>query len=318
MRSVQPLPAGQHHAALAIRLEELRQRAQLTFADLAERIAALGDPDLAVSAATLKRASGCRTLPKETTVVAYVRGCGGTPEQERGALRLWARARAKDRGVLQQLRAPSVENIRTHREFTAALAAVYESAGAPPLRTLQQRAGTVPQAPGTSEPSTVFVLPLGTLWRIVNRRIKLPDWKHSEAFLRGCGITGQRALKQWKQAWTQASTARDAAPAHSRRPGRGSMGYVPDRRHFAPVLTEAASTALGQGLVWEGGTQRFSPQELDATLSGLQRHLASARRNGMASDTGIDGFFVSHQGTVHLVQMNSDFVSRYSASQAYL
>ncbi|MBL1087439.1 helix-turn-helix domain-containing protein [Streptomyces actinomycinicus] len=174
-------PAGPHHAALAHRLHEFRQRAGLTFAELAERTTALGDPALAVSAATLKRAAGCRTLPKQTTVVAYARGCGATPEEERRALRLWARARAKDRGILRQLHPPAVHNIRSRREFTAALAAVYESAGAPPLRTVQQRAGTVPQPAGVAYESEVFLLPLGTCWRIANRRIKLPAWKHCQA-----------------------------------------------------------------------------------------------------------------------------------------
>jgi hypothetical protein len=181
MRAARTAPAGSPGAALGLMLETLRQRAQLTFAELAERTAALGDPALAVSAATLKRAAGCHTLPKEATVVAYVRGCGATAQQERRALELWRRARAKDRGILGRLHAPGVHNIRTRQDFPAALAAVYEGAGAPPLRTVQQRAGTVPQPAGAPGGREVFLLPLGTLWRIVNRRTKLPAWNHCEA-----------------------------------------------------------------------------------------------------------------------------------------
>ncbi|GGR09972.1 hypothetical protein [Streptomyces pilosus] len=124
--------------------------------------------------------------------MAYVRGCEATLEQECKALKLWRRARAKERGILRLLHAPGVHSIRTRQDFTAALAAVYEGTGAPPLRTVQQRAGTVPQPDGAPGGREVFLLPLGTLWRIVHRKIKLPTWNQCEAFLRGCGITGQR------------------------------------------------------------------------------------------------------------------------------
>ncbi|MFI5689119.1 helix-turn-helix domain-containing protein [Streptomyces sp. NPDC051636] len=312
MRPVKTAAAGPLHAALAHRLHEFRQRAGLTFAELAERTAALGDPALAVSAATLKRAAGCRTLPKQTTVVAYARGCGATPEEERRALRLWARARAKDRGILRQLHLPAVHNIRTRREFTAALAAVYESIGAPPLRTVQQRAGTVPQPAGVACESEVFLLPLGTCWRIANRKIKLPAWKHCEAFLRGCGITGERTLEQWEQAWRHAYAApaatagerlqpRDPRWQPGRTAGRDTMKYG----EFIRALQEASSLP-SDGLGVQGlKVRHLAPvSQRNDILGDLHKKLfGSARRNGLAPDTGLDGILVSGDGSVQLVQM---------------
>ncbi|MEW2290470.1 helix-turn-helix domain-containing protein [Streptomyces sp. NPDC047841] len=306
-------PAGPHHAALAHRLQELRQLAGLTFAELAERTAALGDPALAVSAATLKRAAGCRTLPKQATVVAYARGCGATAKQEEEMLRLWARVRARDRGILRQLHAPAVHNIRTRREFTAALAAVYERAGAPPLRTVQQRAGTVPQPAGAPCESEVFLLPLGTLWRIANRQIKWPAWKHVEAFLRGCGITGERTLEYWKQAWKHALAKPATAAVEGlqlRDPGRRARAARQDTMKYSEVIhaMKGASAAPGPGSLDMVPSWRVRPLDpvfrRDDVLADLHKDLfGSARRNGLAPDTGIDAILVSADGSVLLVEM---------------
>ncbi|WP_176741444.1 helix-turn-helix transcriptional regulator [Streptomyces sp. LUP30] len=304
------VPASPHHAGLAQYLEGLRQRAGFTFAELAERTAVLGNPDWAVSAATLKRAAGCRSLPKQNTVVAYVRGCGATPQEERKALLLWARARAKGRGILHQLRAPAVHNIRTRREFTAALAAVYEAIGAPPLRTVQQRAGTVPQPAGTACESQVFLLPLGTLWGIANRKIKLPAWKHCEAFLRGCGVAGERTLGHWKQAWKHARTDRAATAGESlqpRDPGRRAREAGRDTRKygdFVRVLQAASGPPDADG-VWPTLTVRsLKPvsQRTDVLADFHKQLFGSARRNGLVPDTEIDGIFISGDGSVQLVQ----------------
>ncbi|MFF4442622.1 helix-turn-helix domain-containing protein [Streptomyces sp. NPDC001621] len=301
-------PAGPHHAALAHRLHEFRQRAGLTFAELAERIAALGDPALAVSAATLKRAAGCRTLPKQTTVVAYARGCGATPAEERRALRLWARARAKDRGILRQLHPPAVHNIRTRREFTAALAAAYESAGAPPLRTVQQRAGTVPQPVGVACESEVFLLPLGTCWRIANRKTKLPAWKHCEAFLRGCGITGERVLQQWNQAWQHASTAFVTAPRQVPQPIKPEGIRMQRRQIMQAMEVKVAVDGLAPDHSFTPHRPRKFGDEYHQSIAALAELYRgwkdSARLNGLASDNGI--VLVSCDGSVCVVQAKYD------------
>ncbi|MDX5570205.1 helix-turn-helix transcriptional regulator [Streptomyces sp. ID05-04B] len=326
MRPVKTVPAGPHHAVLAYHLQELRQRAGLTFAELAQRTAVLGNPDLAVSAATLKRAAGCRSLPKQNTVLAYARGCGATPQEERKALHLWARARARGRGILHQLRPPAVHNIRTRREFTSALAAVYETIGAPPLRTVQQRAGTVPQPAGSACDSEVFLLPLGTLWGIANRKIKLPAWKHCEAFLRGCGITGERTLGHWQQAWKHAHADRAATAGESLQPrdpgrraraatesmkprdaGRRARAASRDTSKYSDFvrLVKAASAPPDADGASPTLTVRplkpFSPR--NDVLADLHKELfGSARRNGLVPDTEIDGIFIASDGSVQLVQ----------------
>lgn len=350
MRPVKTAPSGPHHAALARRLHELRQEAGLTFAELAERTAALGEPALAVSAATLKRAAGCRTLPKQITVVAYARGCGAIARQEQEVLRLWARARAKTRGILRQLHAPAVHNIRTRREFTAALAAVYESAGAPPLRTVQQRAGTVPQPVAAASENEVFLLPLGTLWRIANRKTKLPAWKHCEAFLRGCGISGAHTLQDWKRAWRHARANAALAAAggpQPRDPGRRVRAARQDMlKHVRADLATAASEIPQSGdrgrrvrqdmmryseLVHAMAAASAAPASnnsymvpswkvkhvdsvyrRDDVLADWHKDLfSSARRNGLAPDTGIDAFVVHADGSVVLLQMK-----QYSSRQS--
>ncbi|GGV29931.1 hypothetical protein GCM10010260_83120 [Streptomyces filipinensis] len=297
MRAVRTAPVGSPGAALGSMLENLRQQAQLTFADLAERTAALGDPALAVSAATLKRAAGGHTLPKETTVVAYVRGCGATPQQEHNALQLRKRARAKDRGILRQLHAPGVHSIRTRQDFTAALAAVYEDAGAPPLRTVQLRAGTVAQPDGVPSECEVFLLPLGTLCRIVNRKVKLPAWNHCEAFLRGCGITGQRTLQQWKQAWSRASTAPATATA-AQELHEEEWNALRRRAALRRLLRMTAAPASGPASPDQGPAVRADDQrwrrliELlpptafeEVVVRGVQTYLTSeAARNGKSTN----------------------------------
>ncbi|MGW2892589.1 helix-turn-helix domain-containing protein [Streptomyces griseoruber] len=308
MRTVRTAPTSSPGAALGAMLKNLRQRAQLTFAELAERTAALGDPALAVSAATLKRAAGGHALPKESTVVAYVRGCDATPQQEHKALQLWRRARAKNRGILRQLHAPGVDNIRTRQDFTAALTAVYEGAGAPPLRTVQQRAGTVPQPNGVASEREVFLLPLGTLFRIVHRKVKLPAWNHCEAFLRGCGVTGQRTLTQWQKAWRRASTGPVTVP-------HGAQQPVRTREQLRRVL----QATPGGGSALDHRTHHILPLPVrdpqpDTAFADLYRELMGpARRNGLASDTGGDAILVSGDGSVQLVQIKS-YAARPSRS----
>ncbi|MEV6297374.1 hypothetical protein AB0M41_45005 [Streptomyces sp. NPDC051896] len=259
-----------------------------------------------------------------TTVVAYARGCGATAKQEQEMLRLWARARAKDRGILRQLHAPAVHNIGTRREFTAALAAVYESAGAPPLRTVQQRAGTVPQPVGAACENEVFLLPLGTLWRIGKRKIKLPAWKHCEAFLRGCGITSERTLKDWRQAWRHARANLATAAAESlqpRDPGRRARQDTMKYTELAHAMTAASAAPAADSLdmlpSW-----RVKPLDpvyrQDDVLADWHKDLfGSARRNGLTPDTGIDAFLVHADGSVVLLQMkqHSSRQSRRSSAR---
>ncbi|WP_053606772.1 response regulator transcription factor [Streptomyces sp. MMG1522] len=230
--------------AVARYLDGLRQIADVTFAELAARVARLGDPRLMVSAATLKRASSGLTVPKETTVIAFVRGVLGDEDDytEHLALRLWRMARAEERGLLSTLKAPSVGKIRTHADLAAALAAAYEEAGAPPLRALRQRAGT-------DTLDGAHLLPLSTAWRITRREAQPADWRQCEAFLRGCGIH-QRRMDQWRQAWNRTAATERRAPAR-RRPPQPNITSLAEPSSLGPAT---GPRIAGTGAVSPGRT----------------------------------------------------------------
>ncbi|MFF0794726.1 hypothetical protein [Streptomyces spiralis] len=281
MRPTTAVPAGPRRAELLAYLNRLRQEAGLTFAGLAERTTALGGPAPALSAATLKRAAGCLTVPKETTVVAFVRGCDATAEQERRALQLWRRARAEERGILAALRPPAIGNIRTRADFAAALAAEYEKAGAPVLRTLQQRAGTV---------GDVFVLPISTAWRIVHRGGHPSDWNQCAAFLRGCGVTGRRILADWQDAWQRVATGR--VRARYRDPRAWAYAKAMDHAQSRLTLEETARLPRSEVLVPVSASVarlllQLPEQKRDhAVAAGVLRMVeVEQRRNGTAPDT---------------------------------
>ncbi|MCX5450282.1 helix-turn-helix domain-containing protein [Streptomyces nigrescens] len=197
--------AGRRHTALVRLLTALKDSCGLTFTELAERTAEPGAA-FAVSASTLKRAVGLDAVPQEHVVAAFTRACDATAEQERQALGLWQAARAEDRGILATLQAPSVTNIRTTQDLTAALAAAYERAGAPPLRLVLERA-TTDQVDGA------LVLPLTSLWRITRREGRGPaTWEQCEAYLRGLGVTHSVLMRLWHEAFTRARNP-SSAPA---------------------------------------------------------------------------------------------------------
>ncbi|WP_060905425.1 response regulator transcription factor [Streptomyces scabiei] len=232
-------------------LDGLRQIAGITFAELAANIARLGDPRLVVSAATLKRAASGLNVPKETTVIAFVRGILGEEDEyaEHLALRRWRLARAKERGMLTRLKAPSVGNIRTRADLAAALAAAFEEAGAPPLRTLRQRAAT-------DTINGEHLLPLSTAWRIIRREAHPADWRQCEAFLRGCGIH-QRRMDQWRQAWNRTVATEHRAPVRRRPPRRREQSRrnsITSCVENSPLNPTAGARIAGSGGAAPAGT----------------------------------------------------------------
>ncbi|MEU0029724.1 hypothetical protein [Streptomyces sp. NPDC006335] len=158
-----------------------------------------------LSVSTLQRtARPFGPVPREENVIAYVKGITDDPRAVTDAIKLWRRARIEERGRLRALNAPAPAYVRNEADLLAALAAAYEKDGAPPLRTLQRRAGRA----GTD----VFVLPLANASRIVNR-VRLPvDQRQYEAFLTGCHIP-EHALGPWREAWHR---ARGTHPALAR------------------------------------------------------------------------------------------------------
>ncbi|MFJ8086314.1 helix-turn-helix domain-containing protein [Streptomyces sp. NPDC096205] len=317
--------SSRHHAHLTALLRALKDRCRLTFSELAERTAQ--DESGAVSASTLKRAAGGRTLPQEDVVTAYVRACGATMEDELEARKRWRAARAEERGILADLHAPAVRSIRTPADLDAALAAAYERAGAPPLRVLQERA-TTGEADGT------LLLPLTTLWRITRREARPATWEQCAAFLRGCGIH-RRRMGRWQEAWQRIHTnvwAEQPASA-AQRAARGWWNEASLSAHVMPLaeqldLREAYRSAVDHGeSAMVHPVSRVSagldpiirvsagldPAEQRTVLTAGLTHLLTARgrarRNGTAPDTGIDAVVV-RDGELVLFQ------SKYSGGTA--
>ncbi|WP_331752684.1 helix-turn-helix domain-containing protein (plasmid) [Streptomyces sp. NBC_00637] len=309
---------GRRHRHLIALLAALKDGSGLSFAQLAARTAELEDTG-AVSASTLKRAVDPRTVPQEHVVAAFVRACGAAVEDERDVLKVWRGARAEERGILAALQAPSVSAIRTHADFRAALVAAYERAGAPPLRVLQDRAGT-------EEADGELLLPLTTAWRITRREGLGPaNWTQCEAFLRGCGIHPRR-MGPWQDAWARTRTLPRAelgpTAAEERRAARWtrrvylSPPAVPagDGAGIIPLHSAEGTHAHTDGRHGErqaSGAQaaarvfdRLAVADQHTVLAAGLTHLlgTQARRNGAAPDTGIDAIAVGDDGTLHVLQ----------------
>ncbi|MFJ6076381.1 helix-turn-helix domain-containing protein [Streptomyces sp. NPDC093065] len=176
-------PVATENTTLAVLATQLRMYlgyAGLTYAALAE----ITD----VSRVTLQRAASGKNVPKEKTIVAFATGCGRSHEELAGLLRLRIEARIEARGVLGTLRAPNPKLISDQRDLSRALEYVYELAGAPSLREIQEKSG---------EP---LALPISTISRIVSRQTTPVDERQLLAFIHGCGITDQDAM--WSEVWT--------------------------------------------------------------------------------------------------------------------
>jgi transcriptional regulator with XRE-family HTH domain len=166
-------------------LRSVRTSLGLTYAQM--RAAA------AVSEATLKRTASGGTVPKWGTVLAYIsaveKAYGGTMtaalrKEIQGA---WRLARMEDRGTLN-LRAPRPQYIADFRDLSKALEALYERAGAPPLRTVR------------ADSEDPLGLPLSTLARIVSRKTLPVDERQLLAFVHGCGVP-EAEYGPWREAW---------------------------------------------------------------------------------------------------------------------
>ncbi|MDX3695018.1 helix-turn-helix domain-containing protein [Streptomyces europaeiscabiei] len=312
---------GRRHRHLIALLTALKGRSGLSFTQLAARTAELEDTD-AVSASTLKRAAAPCTVPQEHVVAAFVRACGAAFEDERDVLKVWRAARAEERGILAALRAPSVSGIRTRADFRAALVAAYERAGAPPLRVLQDRAGT-------DEAEGQLLLPLTTAWRITRREGQGPaNWSQCEAFLRGCGIHPRR-MGPWQDAWKRTRTLPRAelgpSAADVRRAARWTRRVylnpaaspAGDGAGLTPLHSAEGPHARPGGRHGRHGEQqaagaqaaarvfdRLAAADQHTVLAAGLTHLlgTQARRNGAAPDTGIDAIAVGDDGTLRVIE----------------
>ncbi|MFF7977249.1 hypothetical protein [Streptomyces sp. NPDC007905] len=182
---------------MAFRLRNIRELAEVTYDGMAK----IGE----ASAATYKRTASGVNVPRWFRVMEFVDTCSlAAPPQALDRLRsvsrphdlhaLWVNARMEERGSLL-LRAPRARLIANWAECSLALATLYERAGAPPLREVQELAGGPTQ------------LPLSTLARIVNRQALPTDNRQLRAFLLGCRLN-RRQLPEWDEAWSRLAGGR--------------------------------------------------------------------------------------------------------------
>ncbi|MEV0580935.1 helix-turn-helix transcriptional regulator [Streptomyces sp. NPDC050392] len=165
---------------LAEWLRMQRSRTCLTYRELADRAG--------VHATTLQRAASGASVPPLASVLAYTRACDAQPEDAR---RLWRQARREHvRGQTVRRPAPSPRLVRDFADLSAALQDVYEQAGAPPLRTMEKRAGEF------------GALPRSSAHRMVNKQAVPHSLEQFRGFLRACEVPPD--WKVWEDAWNRA------------------------------------------------------------------------------------------------------------------
>lgn len=142
-------------------------------------------------ATTLQRAACGETVPKLQTVLNYARACDASPEEARV---LWRRARYEATRRARGSRGQSVprsDYIRDFVDLSAALQDLYEKAGSPTLRTMEQRAGAY------------GVLSRSTAHRIVTKQAVPHNLEQLQAYLRACEVP-EVEWPSWEAAWTRA------------------------------------------------------------------------------------------------------------------
>ncbi|MYX18412.1 helix-turn-helix domain-containing protein [Streptomyces sp. SID8374] len=162
-------------------LRDRRTAACLTYRELADLTG--------LHATTLQRVASGRTVPMLKRVMAYARGCNARGDE---AHRLWLRARrerARADGSARPVPSPAL--VGDLAELSAALRGLYEEAGGPSLRVMEERAGSFGS------------LPRSAAHRIVSKQSVPRDLKQLQAFLRACDLPESR-WKPWESAWSRA------------------------------------------------------------------------------------------------------------------
>jgi hypothetical protein len=142
-------------------------------------------------ATTLQRAASGERVPKPQTVLNYARACDASPEEAR---RLWRNARYEHTRRSRRGRGrpvPRPQYIHDFVDLSAAVQDLYEKAGSPPLRTMEQRAGGFGH------------LPRSTAHRIVTKQAMPHSLQQFQAYLRACEVP-EPDWPDWEAAWTRA------------------------------------------------------------------------------------------------------------------
>ncbi|WP_443333054.1 helix-turn-helix domain-containing protein [Streptomyces sp. AA0539] len=142
-------------------------------------------------ATTLQRAASGDKVPRRETVRGYARACGASEEE---AERLWRAARLEEsRAAAERGRqvAPSAQFVRDLADLSAALVDMYEKAGSPSLRHMEELAGGY------------GLLPRSTAHRIIKKDTVPRCREQLQAFLRACSVPEQE-WHAWESAWNRA------------------------------------------------------------------------------------------------------------------
>ncbi|MEU5811256.1 helix-turn-helix transcriptional regulator [Streptomyces sp. NPDC047718] len=145
-----------------------------------------------VHATTLQRAASGESVPKLRVVLLYARACNAPAD---AAEALWKEARyvgaraRRGRSPLHNFSPPAL--IRDFADLSTQLLHLYERAGSPTLREMEQRAGGF------------GLLPRSTAHRIVHRRAVPHSAAQFRAFLRACQVP-ETAYPAWDEAWGRA------------------------------------------------------------------------------------------------------------------
>ncbi|MEU9630722.1 helix-turn-helix transcriptional regulator [Streptomyces luteogriseus] len=205
-------PAGaapqRHYARLAEHLTALRGAARLTQRALADAAN--------VSRGAVQRAESGTAPPTAAVLDAYLRAGGACPADRDKARRLHVLGRTAQRGKLPGLRASAPHLVNDARELMLVLAAVYERAGAPPLRGFDR--------PGRAR------VPLATASRIVNRKALPSSREQLITFLTVCSIP-PAVQRPYLDAYHHVTSQRSTRPA----PPRRQLTQVIRRTHPLPL-----------------------------------------------------------------------------------
>lgn len=153
---------------LAEHLRQLRNEAAFTNVELALQL----DVDIV----TVRRAASGNSVPKRQLVEKWAKVCGKEPEP---SVALWRMARYRARRVklgLSVTPLPNPDLVSTPEMLSQALAELYERAGAPSYRRMEELGGKY------------GVLPRNTARRIVQRQTLPCDEEQFLAFLTACEV----------------------------------------------------------------------------------------------------------------------------------
>ncbi|MER6231578.1 helix-turn-helix transcriptional regulator [Streptomyces sp. NPDC001616] len=232
-RTEKPLAGPPNRVELARYLRYARASAGVTYEEMARHAVA--------SPATLKRTASGISVPKLSNVDDFMQALRKANRRSQNGLgrlsarRKWEQARMEERGTLH-LKNPYPPGFVDQADFKFGLFRLYERAGAPPLREVQQGGGGA------------IYLPLTTLTRIIHQKT-LPAYQQQLiSFLNGCG-------KRWvnEERWLEAYV-RVTEP----RAGQEVARQV--------IYASGRATATSSGPIYSG------PEAIEDRAGGMHAH----------------------------------------------